>query len=152
MVELGVVNIGGGVNVGIIVWLFVDYIDWVCWCVVFVVGVGWFFNYFDLFGIEGVVWDAVDIVNVININIVRGIGIMYINGVVSGGVIVFICKKCIYVGDVFECVGKVGCVLIFNYLFRNYCYCVGSICYWMWEFWIGRLLWCIKWRCWCFDN
>lgn len=27
VVESGVVNIGGGVNVGIIVWLFVDYID-----------------------------------------------------------------------------------------------------------------------------
>lgn len=124
--------------------MFVDYIDRVCRCVAFVVGVGRFFNYFDLFGIEGVARDVVDIANVININIVRGIGITYINGVVSGGVIVFIRKKRIYVGDVFERVGKVGCVLIFNYLFRNYRYRAGSIRYRTREFRIGRLLWRIK--------
>ena len=49
-----------------------------------------------------------------------------------------------HAGDVFECVGKVGCALIFNHLFRNHRHRAGSIRYRTREFRICRLLWRIK--------
>ena len=142
--EPGAANTGGGVNAGIIARLLADHIDRACRCAAPVVGAGRPFNHFDLLGIEGVARDAADIANAININTVRGIGTTHINGVASGGVTVLTRKKRTHAGDVFERVGKVGCALIFNHLFRNYRHRAGSIRYRTREFRIGRLLWRIK--------
>ena len=142
--EPGAANTGGGVNAGIIARLLADHIDRARRRAAPVVGAGRPFNHFDLLSIEGVARDAADIANAININTVRGISTAHINGVASGGVTVLTRKKRTHAGDVFERVGKVGCALIFNHLFRNHRHRAGSIRYRTREFRIGRLLWRIK--------
>ena len=142
--EPGAANTRGGVNARIIARLLADHIDRARRCAAPVVGAGRPFNYFDLLCIESVARDAADIANPININTVRSIGTAHINGVASGGVTVLTSKKRTHAGDVFERIGKVGCTLIFNHLFRNHRHRAGSICYRTREFRIGRLLWRVK--------
>lgn len=55
-----------------------------------IVGICWVFEYFDLFDIEYVVWNRVGVMNVVDENCVWGIKVVYYDGIVSVGGVVFV--------------------------------------------------------------